>query len=88
MVTQVLSCHHQEAACISSAITALLSLHRGSKYTPPAKLPAPDALTGYYKVQSLTQKGYILMKLEEYRDLLHTWLFTNFLVFTELNLLG
>lgn len=87
MVTEILSCHHQEAACISSAITALLNLHRGSKF-PPEKLTAPKALAGCYKVQNLTQKGYILMKLEEHNDLLHTWLFTEFLLFTELKLFG
>lgn len=54
---------------------------------PPVKPPVPEALTGYYKVQNLTQKGYILMKLEEINDLLHTWLFAEFFLFTGLKLL-
>lgn len=87
MVTQPLSCHHREPAGISSAITVLLDLHRGSKYLP-AKLPVPEALTGYYKVQNSTQKGYILMKLEEHNDLLYIRLFTEFFLFTELKLFG
>lgn len=66
--TKILSCHHQETSCITSAITALLNLHRGSNASP-AELLTPEALTGYCEVQNFKQKGYILMKLEEHNAL-------------------
>ena len=80
-VTQILR-WHQETPRISSPITALLNLHRGSK------LPVPEILTGHYKLQNLTQKGYVLMKLEERNDLLRTQLFAKLLFSTELKLFG